>query len=255
MKNSSLRIYEQLKEKLPDWKNKEDPIPTESELSRQLEVDRFAIRRALQRLVGEGRLQYIRHHGYRFPKEQLEVRLDSQTSYTAFCRQAHVPPRAEILAVSHEYPTPVVAEALECTIDDLVWHIWFRRYSNDIPHCLTHSYLPYDRTHGLLGHLRKEPSLYRTLSTHYGIQPRRVSSRIRALTAGNDEAKLLDIALAAALLEVCSWVHDQDGKPIEYCETHYRADSILLTIDISQAENLGFQSQGEGGDNDPKATH
>ena len=255
MNSNSLGIYEQLKGRLPEWQATNDHVPTETDLARQLEVDRFAVRRALRRLVGEGKLQYIRHHGYRFPKEQLLVHLNSQTSYSTFCREAQVPPRAEILAVSHEYANPTVAQALDCSPDTLVWHIWFRRHSEDIPQCLTHSYLPYSRTQGLLGHLRKDLSLYRTLKTHYGIHPRRVSSRIKALIAGSEEAKLLDIALAAPLLEVCSWVHDQEGHPIEYCETHYRADNIQLTVDLSQAENLGFQTQGEGGDDDPKATH
>lgn len=256
MNKSANEIYDYLDSHWPDFQERfGETCTSEAELARTLGSERFATRRALQRLVSEGKLFHIRHQGYRFKHHSFDVRLDSSTSYTRFCKERNLEPHAEILSIAQEKPREDIAARLKTKEGDLVWHLVFHRFTGTIPFCLTDSWLPLERTRGLAGFLRDSSSLYGILKQQYGILASRAESRITALPADKEEAKLLDTALAWPLIRVDSLALCQNHLPIEYCETRYRSDMVSFSVDLRSTGSTGLKTKLEGSEYDPTITH
>jgi GntR family transcriptional regulator len=256
MNNSAATVYDYLKSHWTELETRYgEGFTSETDLARTLGVDRFAARRALRRLVSEGRIFHVRQQGYRFRQKHFEVNLTAQTSYSRFCSTENVHPKVEIVSICHEHPRPEIAKILHLAPDEIVWHIHFHRFTGDVPFCLTHSWIPHSRTKGLLGHLRTQTSLYKTLATHYHIHPRRSESRIQAVSADRDEAKLLDTALAYPLLQVNSLALCQNAIPIEYCETKYRSDLVSLSLDFEPGFHGEVNTTLKGSAHDPTTAY
>lgn len=208
-------------------------LPTEEELSRVLETDRFSVRRALRKLVENGLLHSVRNRGYYFDLGCDQLPVTAGAHYHDYCRVKGIRPRAEIVDLSICLPSGRAAEELGLPPNEEVWSITFLRYREALRFSLTRSLLPKARTPGLIGHIRKERSLYSTLRSKYGIEPRRVRTVCSAVNAGIEEARLLNLPLSSALLRAESTAVDQAGVPIEYCETVFRGDVVRLSFDVS----------------------
>lgn len=230
---SSRAVYEYIKTKR-DALEKEfgNRLPTEEELSALLGTDRFSVRRALRKLVENGLLHSVRNRGYFFELECDQVPVGGESNYHRFCEAKRLPPRAEIVDLSVDTPRGAIAEALALAPREEAWNILFLRYRDSLRFSLTRSWIPRKRTPGLIAHIRKDRSLYRTLAGVYGIQATRVRTVCSAVNAATEEARLLDLPLSSALLKSASTAVDQEGAPIEYCETLFRGDVVKLEFNF-----------------------
>ena len=207
-------------------------LPTEEQLSRTLLTDRFSLRRALRRLVEDGLLHSVRNRGYYFDLDSIRVPVARDTSYHKFCDDNQLPPRVEVLEISVEYASPELQSELAVGSQEMVWNILFLRHRGELPFCLTRSWLPRSRTPGLIHHLKNIGSLYKILSSVYGIVPARRRTVCSAVNAGKDEARHLELPISFALLKASSSATDSVGQVIEYCESLYRGDIISLSFNL-----------------------
>ena len=72
-------------------------------------------------------------------------------------------------------------------------------------------------------------SLHDTL-VHSGHIPTGGRARLGAEPAGPEDALLLGVAEGAALLVEKRVIHDQDGRPLELCESRYAGDRYGLDV-------------------------
>lgn len=236
-KGPTKNIYDQIKARLPAMRREfGDRLPTEERLAEIMQTDRFSIRRALRKLVDDGKIHSIRSRGYFFELDRDEVQVCPATSYHTYCETKGIEPRAEIIDISICAVDERTAAELRLPAGAETWSISFLRYRDTLPFSLTRSMLPRARTPGLIGHLKEARSLYRSLSTFYGIQPRRIRTVCSAVNAGIEEARLLDVPLSSALLKAESTAVDQAGEPIEYCVTLFRGDVVRLGFTLQRAE-------------------
>lgn len=208
-------------------------LPSEEDLSRMLESDRFSVRRALRRLVDDGLLFAVRNRGYFFQLDSVEVAVDRRTSYHAMCRTTQVQPKVALLEMAAEFAPPAARAALGLEPGAMVWNLLFLRHRDRLPFCLTRSWLPRELTPGLIHHFRDSDSLYRVLEEQYGILTDRRKTVCSAVNAGRNEARLLELPVSSALLKACSTVADQRGRGVEYCESLYRGDIVSLAFDVA----------------------
>lgn len=207
-------------------------LPSERLLAEQFNVNRFTVRRAVEKLIDEGFVYSIRRKGY-FVKTDKEIRfICKNASYTQYMLDNNLQPRIEILGMETQEPAKELAELFDLDKRDLVWFIHVLRYNNSIPTTLSRMYLPYKRFSDLNLHFAKERSLYTVLNKYYGILPTRISSICEACFSDNYESKQLSVIGGIALLKVTSIAVDQNGVPVEQSVSKFRSDMMKIKIDL-----------------------
>ena len=96
-----------------------------------------------------------------------------------------------------------------------------------------HSYLPYGEFPSLDRESLVNGSLYRTLEQIYNTRPRRADQRIRAVAAGRDLAKHLEVPARSPLLQTERLTFDERGVRIEFARSWMRPD-LELTIHLER---------------------
>lgn len=210
-------------------------LPTEEELSALIGIDRHTVRRALRKLVVDGYLFSIRNRGYFHELACDQVPVESLSTYHRYCEANHLEPRMEILGLSIDAGWGTPAKELGLLKHEEVWNILFLRYRDQLPFSLTRSWLPRAHTPGLMALVRESRSLHHTLRKNYGINAARIKTVCSAVNAPAEESRWLGLPQGSALLKSASTAVDQDGRPIEYCETLFRGDVVKLEFRFSRS--------------------
>jgi GntR family transcriptional regulator len=211
-----MRKHEQVRRYLIDALSHElgarDRLPSERALAQQLGVSRPTVRRALDQLAAEGRLQRV--HGSGTFASQRPVRAREPSARLLAAREALAgASRSWRLGVSPREP---------------VWHLERLRLAAGEPICLESIAIVKSLAPALLDH-PLEGSLSDVLAEHYGIDVVSAEQSIAATVLEAPAAELLDVpALSPALLvEHVSW--DQHGRRVELTQSLFRGDRRLIT--------------------------
>jgi len=103
------------------------------------------------------------------------------------------------------------------------------RLADGIPISYEHARLPAERFPGLL-ELPLGGSLYELIEAHYGVRPVEAVEHIEVLPASQQEAAVLDVAVAAPLLSITRTAYTADGDPFEYSHDLFRSDRVTITV-------------------------
>lgn len=205
-------------------------LPSEQELALRYAVNRHTVRRAIEQLIKNGFVE--RQHG------RGTVVLDTPVDYaigknTRFTETLELQGKHASSRVIRKLSIPArdgVGDRLQLSQDDTVFWIESLRYAEDKPMCLISHYLPASRFPGLLDKY-SHGSLHEFIYSHYGIRLQRQESLVSAEMPKSEDAILLGMPASRPLLRVKSInVHIQDGSPLEYAITRFRADRTQLRI-------------------------
>lgn len=207
-------------------------LPTEQELSEKFGVSRITARRALDDLAQEGLVARKQRVGtivtFQPPAKPIEGDIDqAMESLIAFGRNTQVklieletvpaaPPMSETLAV---------AEGAELVRAVRV------RWQDDMPlgHYVTH--VPVALGVNLTpASLSKTPML--TLIREAGIRIGAADQLITATLADAVLASLLQVDMGSALLRVSRTVFNQEKRPIQHIQAHFRPDRYQIRLDL-----------------------
>jgi GntR family transcriptional regulator len=211
-----MRKHEQVRSYLIDALSHElgarDRLPSERALAEQLGVSRPTVRRALDQLAAEGRLQRV--HG-------------SGTFATQPPNRAREAP-ARLLAAREAVAGAARSWRLGISPREPVWHVERLRFAGDVPMCLESIAIVRALAPGLLDH-QLEASLPDVLAEHYGIDLVRAEQSISATVLEAPTADLLGVPpfSPALLVERVSW--DQHGRRVELTQSLLRGDHRLIT--------------------------
>jgi GntR family transcriptional regulator len=198
-----------------------DALPTEQTLCDQFGVSRITVRRALADLAEQGYIE--RRHGVgSFVREHAPADLPAAGgSYMDGLRQAQFETEVDVLELeAHRRPPRAVSSVLE-TSDELLHIVRVRRQRRTgEPLMVTEAWLPGELAATLTESALERRPLYELLSDA-GVAVQRMRHEITAEIAGPRHARLLDIAIGAALLRVNRVVFVAD-RPHHYL-------SILLS--------------------------
>jgi DNA-binding GntR family transcriptional regulator len=205
-------------------------IETEVTLAERLGISRPTLRRAMQELVAKGVL--VRKPGFGTQVVSPAVhRPIALTSLYDDLEKSGRAPHTEVLAFDVVPASDTVALTLRVPARSEVTMMRRLRYSNGEPLALLMNTIPTDVARFTRADLQKE-GLY-ALLRKVGAQPRTANEVIGARVASAEEAHVLGIKRAAAVLTMSRSAWGVDGRGIEYGSHIYRADRYAFEQSVS----------------------
>ncbi len=227
--------YVQLSHRLLDLIQSEnyrvgDRFFTERQVSERFGVSRTTANKALSNLVSAGHLELRRGVGTFVASQLLKHELHHLNSFTEKAKSLGLTPTTEVIDFqrlslrSGNLPAPV-QETLRLRDDDdsPVFYMKRLRLAEGTPLILEDRYL-IGRHCADIKSEDLNGSLYRLLSERYELRIGSVDQTIRAINLNHDEARLLDLAVGGAALEVTAIATLHGGEPLWSERTLFRAD-------------------------------
>lgn len=187
-----------------------EKIPTELELSRQHQVSRITVRKALEVLTKANLLTRIAGKGTYVSAEKFQRSMSGIVSFSELCRSQGKKPGARTIKSVLETPDATVQDVLGLTPDDRIIALERIRYADDTPVSLEQSYFP-ERFAFLLQEDLNQHSLYQVLNEKYGIYFTHSTKVIELVYAGYDVAHYLAIPKGYPLISITSRIVDNHG--------------------------------------------
>jgi GntR family phosphonate transport system transcriptional regulator len=206
-----------------------DRLPAEGELAARFGVNRHTLRRAVDELILEGLLERQHGVGIFITDRLLDYKLGSGTRFTQTLGEIGIATDSRVVRKMVAPASAGVARNLNIAADDDVLWIETLRIADGLPFCVISHFLPLNPYRELLEDYQSG-SLHALLNQSCG-ELRRTESLVTAVMPQGDDAKLLGITQHRPVLRVKSLnVCAQDGTPVEYAITRFRADRIQLCI-------------------------
>lgn len=210
--------------------NPGDALPSERDLAAKVEMSRVTVRKAVQDLVREGVLVQ-RHGSGTYVAQQphrVEQSLSQLTSFTEDMARRGMTVRSIWLDRGIYAPSPEETVALGLSPSDGVARIARLRLSADAPLAIERAALS---SRILPSPKQVETSLYAHLDKS-GNRPVRAIQRIRAVSLGEEDAKLLDVAPGAARLQIERTSYLASGRVVEFTRSVYRGDTYDFVAEL-----------------------
>jgi GntR family transcriptional regulator len=226
------RVYLHLRAAFDDgtWSSG-DRLPPERALARQFGCSLITIRRALDELAREHRIERVRGRGTFVKTPPIERDLTALTSFTDEMNQRGLDPRTRVIATRHVDANEGVAAHLDLEIGAEVLFLERLRIAGGEPLLLEHVHLPAERFPGLLASDLEHGSLYETLGRRYGLRLVRARETIEPVLPSAREAALLEQNphRPALLIELVAF--GVDDIATEYCRTVVRGDRTKYYVE------------------------
>ena len=208
-----------------------DRLPPERELARQFGCSLITVRRALDELAREHRIERVRGRGTFVTTPPIERDLTALTSFTDEMNRRGLDPRTRVIATQHLEADRTVATRLSIGVGAKVLFLERLRIAGGEPLMLEQVYLPVARFPGLLASDLESGSLYDTLGHRYGLRLVRARETIEPVLPSAREAGLLEQShhRPALLIELVAF--DTDDTPVEYCRTVVRGDRTKYYVE------------------------
>lgn len=204
-------------------------LPGERNLALSLAVSRVTVRRAIKTLVDERLL--IQRAGARTSVAGRVQKPVSQLSSFSQDMQARGL-RPGTIWLAREVGTALSQEALALQLSPgaQVCRLKRLRTADGVAMALEWSVIP--------ASLLPDPkivrdSLYAALAGR-GVVPCRALQRMRAVVAGDEDARLLNVASGAPLLEMERRCFDEIGTAVETCRSLYRGDAYDFLVELAR---------------------
>jgi len=203
-------------------------LPSERMLVESLGVSRITARRAIDVLVEQG-LVLRRHGSGNFIAPHIEQPVSRLTSFSQELRQRGYVPTSQWLSRDVRAATAPERSALALGRGAQVARLERLRLADGTPMAYEISVLPQA---ALPQPQALQDSLYAWLQAN-GHTPVRGSQHIRACNADAATAKLLDVAVGAALLWVTRTAYTADGQAVEFTQTWCRSDYYDFVAELT----------------------
>jgi GntR family transcriptional regulator len=208
-----------------------EALPAERDLSRDLQVARMTLRRAVDTLVEDGRLVRRPGAGTFVAPRRVDQRL-SATSFSDDMRARGMVPGGRTLWAKRSAVGTLMASVLEVDKGSAMLHVRRLRTADGAPMAVENLHVPSDLVPGLTGEDLEGASFYALLAERFRLT---IASGVQTvepcLTTPEDAACLeVDAGNPAFLFERTSRL--SDGRVVEYVRSVYRGDLYRIVVDI-----------------------
>ncbi|WP_017726079.1 GntR family transcriptional regulator [Halalkalibacterium ligniniphilum] len=237
-KSSPLPIYyqlaEQLKKRIESGELQPgDALPAEREYAEQLQISRMTVRQAINNLVNDGYLYRQKGKGTFVAEKKLEQQLVGLTSFTEDMKARGLVPSSRLLHFKIVPATDKIADQLKINKYEPVYEIVRIRLADDVPMALETVYISANLVIGLTEEVIHH-SLYQYIEEKLGFTISRATQTLEAALASEMEMKHLNIKKGVPILLIERHTFLEDGVPLEYVKSSYRADRYKFTINMNR---------------------
>lgn len=213
-----------------------DRLPTDIELAQRFGCNKHTARRAIAHLEQEGLVRVEWGRGTFVVEGLLEYRLGAQTRFTQNLLDQQRSPRRKVLRTDLLPATESIARGLKIAVNSPCALVVLLGEADEVPLSLGCNYFPLDRLPLLTQAIAQLPratqsaSITELLFVAGVSEYRRSHTRIGARLPSAEEAVQLRMPRQQPLLETESIDVDEDGQPVTYASTCFRADRLQFVI-------------------------
>jgi len=211
-------------------------LPGERILADEFGVCRVTLRRAIDELVSDGKLERRARSGtyIRRPIISSEMRLKS---FTEEIRARGQNPTTKVISLKRVKANKTISKTLRIRQDDDIYVVTRLRFADDVPIALETLKIAC-RSIPSLEAREVELSLYDTFVEKFGIRIMRAKAAISGFNPSEKERSLLQISNNTPCLLIKMLDHDQNNLPVMTAECIYRSDLYELQIDVMASLNF-----------------
>jgi GntR family transcriptional regulator len=226
------QVYVDLKAALDSGELKVgERLPAERELARMYGCSLITIRRALDELAREGRLQRRQGSGTFVQPPRLDVGVADSLSFTEEMQRRGLDAETKLIAARPEAASESVAAALALAPGSPTLYVERLRLAGGEPLLLEMVHLPAERFPGLLASDLEHGSLYGLLNERYRTSVARAREALEPVLLPAREARLLGLAPRSLALLVEGTAFTRDGTPVEFGRTYVRGDRTRYYVE------------------------
>lgn len=209
-------------------------LPPEMTLVNHFGLSRATVRQAIKELEHEGYISRIQGKGTIVIREKSSLNrgLSQLTSFTEDMKAHGYETATQILDFEIVKPTPKISEMLRIPNEKLVIHINRLRMVNKIPVAINTSYINLPPEISM-----SREDLERTESLYAFFEMKRIplvesDKTIEAISASEDQARLLGVHTGYPLLKVEGVVYTLNHQPLEYHVVISRSDMYKYSLHL-----------------------
>lgn len=201
-----------------EWKPDEQ-LPTERELAERYGCSLITVRRALDELTREGRLERTRGRGTFVTELPIVRDIAGQVGFADEVRSFGYEPYTIVVTARTEGASSVVAAALGIPVAAPIHYLERVRGADRVPLLLEQVRLPANRLPGLLDHDYSVESLWDVLENDYHLPIGRRQETLSAVVPSSREASLLGLRTRRASIQLSGIAFTTGDEPIEHSRT------------------------------------
>jgi GntR family transcriptional regulator len=206
-------------------------VPPERELAKEYGVSLITIRRALDELAREQRVERTRGRGTFVLAPRIDRDLDEPLSFSEEMQRRGFSPQTRLIAARPETATESVAAALAIEPGSPTLFLERLRTADGDPFLLEQAHLPAERFPGLLNADLERTSLYALLRDRYDTHVARSRETFEPAVLRSREAALLGVRPRTAALLVEGISFSDELIPVEFSRTYVRGDRSRYFIE------------------------
>ena len=201
-------------------------IPSEAELGESYQVSRVTVRKALAELTREGLLHRMQGKGTYVCAPRLKTNLREITSFHEACLMMGCTPGTKVISAAFVHAEEGIRQSLALADSEAVEIIRLRT-ADGVPVMLETNCFP--KKYASLLKEDLTGSLYRLLGKQ-GIEAASGVHEISLCHATAAQARLLEVEVGTALLQLEQVIHDQHGAPLHTSHQVIRGDRFTFRI-------------------------
>ncbi|MFZ5827264.1 MAG: GntR family transcriptional regulator [Bacillota bacterium] len=209
-------------------------ILSERELADQFDMSRMTVRHALNELVNQGVLFRHQGKGTFVGRPKIRQKLRGLSSFTEDMLNRGLRPGGRVLSVEVVPASYRVRQALGLAEHSHVVRVERLRLADGEPMALENTHLPYPRFAGLIGEKLEDLSLYKVLQDRFNVSFGTALQAIEPAQADTNLARTLWIEEGSLLLLLERTTFAQQGDPVEFATSYYRADRYRFEVELNR---------------------
>ena len=202
-------------------------LPPEGELAARWNVSLAPVRQALLDLQAAGYLDRGQGRGTFVRQPKIEEKLSILSSFSRnHQRDGDISElRVLFFGETDSAPSPATAVAADR------WVLLHRvAFQSSTPAALLRAYMDPDRFPDISSIEMRGESLYRVMTTRYGVHLSHAETTMEAVQADEEQASILQLRRGESVFRVDSVTYDQDSSPVEFTRVLYPLDRFRFTL-------------------------
>jgi GntR family transcriptional regulator len=225
------QIVEQIRELVKAGKVKEgQTFCSENDVAQHLGISKMPVRQAFQKLRSEGLLVIAKGKRPAIGSGRVPWNFQELRGFSEEMRRRGLVPSARVLSRQIIRAEDEVAKALGLRNGDPVYGIKRLRLVNGDPVAIVISYLPTQIFPNIDQLDLEGRSFYAIFENVYKRKPHWAEESIGAVSAPEEEAKILEAAPGSALLLIRETTYDSNRTAIEYSRSLLRGDRYTASV-------------------------